>query len=68
MAKTAKGRAANRTRERNQKIPAQDDKLADFDERLGRAKGRRSETSGSIPHLFYCFYFSYSARQPGSGM
>ena len=44
MAKTAKGRGANRTRERNQKSPAQDDKLADFDERLGRAKGRRSDT------------------------
>ena len=39
MAKTAK----DRTRERDRKAPAQDGELADFDERLGRARGRRSD-------------------------
>lgn len=44
MAKTAKDRGVDRTRERDQRVPAQEDKLADFDERLGRARGRRSNT------------------------
>ena len=43
MAKTVKGRGADRTRERDVKVPAQDDKLADFDQRLGRARGKRSD-------------------------
>jgi ATP synthase protein I len=43
MAKTAKGRGADRTRERDRKFPAQDDKRADFDERLERARGNRSD-------------------------
>ncbi len=43
MVKSAKGRGADSTRERDPKFPAKDDKRADFNERLGRARGRRSE-------------------------
>lgn len=43
MAKTVKSRGADRTRERDDQVSSQDDKLADFDKRLGRAKGRRGD-------------------------
>ena len=43
MAKTAKSRGANRTRERDDQVSPQDGKLADFEQRLGRARGRRGD-------------------------
>jgi len=43
MAKSAKGRGTNRTRNRATRTGERDDRLADFETRLGRARGRRGD-------------------------
>lgn len=43
MANAAKGRGADRTRDQDKQRPPRDHELAEFERRLGRAKGRRIE-------------------------
>ncbi len=43
MAKSAKGRGTNRTRNRATRTGERHDRLADFETRLGRARGRRGD-------------------------
>ena len=43
MAKSAKGRGTNRTRNRAAGTGQRNDRLADFETRLGRARGRRGD-------------------------